>query len=444
MTSVHTYFFKGVNGVPENFHRSKNAVKDKAVAVQGTNNFNGKAVTTVPDANGKKTVYIDDAVEITTVPDTVRKAAEDNWSQLAEKSRKTFVATLITGIVLTVVGVALGVAAFAYPPLVIAAVPVFVIGVALLIVAKRSYSNEKNAKIQKNLWKDPVPNIQEHRRKANPNAEGFNYALQRKNLLGQCFHQDEVLHLREAHLKSFIEKHENGVNTNNVDTFRSFFKLNPFSDDAVKFANGERKGHGMDKLIRDYGSVEGRFNSLLREIQLKRDIVESERKNVLLNLKANRDHDLSIIESRYLTPNIYLEQQKCRGHYDQHGRFISDISTAEIILIQMQIENNKSNYDRAAEPIQERYNRETGKAESIAYAKNLEIAKYERAEILKYKEPIRDLLGQFRHQIKPDVPNLAEDATAPSFNKVNGQEDPSAPPSEEPMEKMYPEMYGNF
>jgi hypothetical protein len=445
MTSVHKYFFKGVDAVANEFHRSKNSVKDKSEALQASNNFNGRAVTQNADEKGVKTVLIDDAVQVTTVPDSVRKTAQDNWNQLAEKSRKTFVATLITGIVLTVAGVVLAGLTAVFPPMILAAVPVFIIGVSLLVVAKRGHTNAKNANLQKTQWNDPVPVIQQHRKNANPDSQGFNYALQNKSLLGQCIHQDEVLHLREQHLKGFIEKHERGVQAGDMETFKSFFKLNPFSNDAVKFANGQRTGHGMDTLIRDYETQERKFNVLLANIKAQRDRVEAERKQAIASLELNRDSELSTLKSIYLSENTtlifensILETRK-RGSTDRHGRYHRP-DLREIQRIDQSIHNNilrmsqnQLKYDIVANPVKERCRVEIVRVNDIASQKRVKIATLEHQEIMKYQGPIIDLLGKFRHQATPHHSSGASDATAPSLGNIEGGNPaPSAPAADLP------------
>jgi hypothetical protein len=374
-TNYISYFFKGVDSVPDVHHRH-NHDQDRIEVTAPSHEYKG--TTAFVPGQLSPTFLVDNAVQIQTVDNVVRQNAQEEWNRLKTHSDKTFTATLITGIVAVAAGIVLGIAAFTFPPLIFGAIPAFIVGVTLLVGTGVSNSKSNTAQEELDKWQDPVATVQQHRRNA-----AFTYIYKNK-LKGDYFHEQEVKTLWYDH----VQKYENILHLEyNAPAINKFFCDNPLANGAVNYAFGDNVPEDVRDTSVCFEAVNGQYLALKRETNERKDRINKEKRRAIGVLEAQRDSQLAPIVRIYRERYNQLNQRRAPLIANQRGLNLRHQN--ELQRLNASMAENERDYQRLRAPVDAWFNRESGRVEYWASNMIRGIENDHNDQLLKFHDPIQ-------------------------------------------------------
>ncbi|NGX43176.1 MAG: hypothetical protein K940chlam7_01467 [Chlamydiae bacterium] len=473
------------------YHRS-NFSEDEVESVGTLNKFNGeiKVVDTdKTDRNDGKSVLMDEAVRITTIADAVRNKGKSFWSDAHNAAMITFTATLIGGIAGITAAIIVGAL---LPTLWPVALAVGLVSLGILGFSFFNLYRAKEAKGQIKQWDDPIPHLQQQRRKAGESGnEGFHYSYMAQ-LKDKIVSPEELKALwyrgmdyfvdrfgpesvaYAANIREFMERAPiedcpftytfGPVPEDDEDLFSSFYEI---GGPASSEASSELRF--LSKLSGQFASLKIQYGRIRSETEGNKASICLERSSRIAANDAQRDANLAPIRRYYnlrtasLRRGVVTLQEEisrarsqiaeferrgsrpARVHHRGHvpvgtremlGLEIARMSRRQISLLEplrLETEAKLSRlelmYMAMTAPIRELHSRNETNIRCWASGELQKIQAGEDLTLLQFHQPIKELLSKYAH--RNDRPGEVDSAGYPEID-VNPV--PSAPPLEEEFE----------
>lgn len=395
------YLALGSSAINADFYRSSYD-KDEIVSTGSTFAFEGKVLDTPVTDEKRAEAIVDSAVKVNTVSEALRTPAAEVWNEARDKSNKTFIVTLITGIA----GVGVIALGAAFPPLLPVALAVGCVALLTLGISALAYYRKTEAEEHLEQWANPIHKVSSQRVKCS--TEGFFFARE-TDLKGTSVSEQELQSLWHKEMEKNHQEFENvidGLDPIKTKLVRSFMEKCPLEKENFEYTFGERESCKSEKNLAEM-SVQ--FDAIKKQYDQIREHTESQIttiKNKQAESRLRNDHMRQLKLAPY-------ERMRNRALQAQARRGESSHRAMEIEMM----------YRAMTAPIEALHQQNQSLINSWAAKELQKISTEEDRLLVHFFQPIREKLQTYKSQDFSKKPSI--DPQTIRFPE------PSAPPLEE-------------